>query len=104
MENNSFEPYYAVIFTSKLKEGNQESYRKMAQRMEELAEKQEGYLGIESAKEGIGITVSYWKDLTSIQQWKQNSDHIQAQELGKRSWYEAYTIRIAKVEKEYKFD
>ena len=55
-------PYYAVIFTS-LRTDNNIDYSKTAERMEELARKQEGYLGIESAKIELGITVSYWKDL-----------------------------------------
>ena len=73
----------------------------MAQRMVELAQQQPGYLGIESAREDIGITVSYWKDLASIRQWKKNAEHLQAQSLGKERWYSAYTTRIALVEKEY---
>lgn len=104
MKNDSFKSYYAVIFSSYLKENDQESYQKMAQQMEELAREQDGFLGIESAREGIGITVSYWKDLASIQQWKKHISHLEAQKLGKEKWYEKYTVRIAKVEKEYGFN
>ena len=43
---------------------------KTAIRMEELAKLQDGYLGIESTRNKIGITVSYWKDLASITKWK----------------------------------
>ena len=93
-------PYYAVIFTSQ-QTGNSEGYAQMAQRMVELAQQQPGFLGIESAKESIGITVSYWKDLESIRQWKKNAEHLQAQSLGKERWYSNYTTRIALVEKEY---
>ena len=55
-------PYYAVIFTTLFTE-NLTDYEKTAERMEKLAKLQEGYLGIESARSNIGITVSYWKDL-----------------------------------------
>ena len=58
-------PYYAVIFTTTRTEGDN-GYAAMAQHMEELAKLQPGYLGIESAREETGITVSYWKDLESI--------------------------------------
>ena len=34
--------------------------------MVELAKQQPGFLGIESVKEKLGISVSYWKDLASI--------------------------------------
>lgn len=94
-------PYYAVIFTSIKKNDN--GYQEMAVKMEELAKKQPGYLGFESAREKTGISVSYWKDLESIKLWKQNAEHQLAQELGRKEWYSAYKIRIARVERDYPF-
>lgn len=102
MKTEKFVPYYAVIFTSTL--ANSEGYATMAGQMEELAKKQVGYIGMDSAREDVGITVSYWKDLESIQLWKKNVDHINAQELGKTKWYKSYSVRIARVEREYGFD
>ena len=96
-------PYYAVIFTSVASENN-EGYSEMAEAMETLAKQQKGYLGIESARSEIGITVSYWKDLESIRNWKQNLDHLEAQRRGRASWYKSYTVRIALVEREYSFE
>ena len=95
-------PYYAVIFTSLRTEGDK-GYGKMAERMEELAGGQPGYLGIESARnaQGFGITVSYWASEEAIVRWKANLEHGKAQEAGKRSWYAGYSIRIAKVERAY---
>lgn len=95
-------PYYAVIFSSVKTEIN-EGYTEMAELMEKLAKEQEGFLGLETAREEIGITVSYWKDLDSIKSWKQNLDHIQAQLKGRSTWYKSYTTRIALVEREYSF-
>lgn len=95
-------PYYAVIFTSIRTEVDQ-GYAVMAQRMEELAKTQPGFLGVESARNDIGITVSYWKDLESIQRWKAHAEHQVAQGLGKSKWYESYRVRICRVEKEYQF-
>ena len=65
-------PYYAVIFTSLRTDTDDEGYTAAANRMEELAKEEEGFLGIESAREAVGISVSYWKDLASIQKWKNN--------------------------------
>lgn len=95
-------PYYAVIFTSTKKEET-EGYDEMAMKMVALAKQQEGFLGVESARNEIGITVSYWKDLASIKNWKQNLEHLEAQEKGIKSWYSNYTVRIALVEREYSF-
>ena len=47
--------------------------------------------------EGFGITVSYWSSEEAISRWKANLEHRSAQEAGKRTWYSAYSIRIAKV-------
>ena len=72
-------------------------------KMVALAQKQEGFLGVESARSELGITVSYWKDLEAIKNWKQNLDHLDAQEKGVKTWYNKYTVRIASVESEYSF-
>ena len=93
-------PYYAVIFTS-LRTDQDQGYGVMAERMLELAAKQPGYLGVESAREGIGMTVSYWADMQSIKGWKANLEHSEAQRLGRQQWYSAYKVRIARVEREY---
>lgn len=95
-------PYYAVIFTSTTTDNTQE-YAQMAEKMVALAATQPGFLGVESARQELGITVSYWQDIESIKNWKAEAEHIQAQKLGRDRWYSAYTTRIAKVEKEYSF-
>lgn len=94
--------YYAVIFTSKRTEGDN-GYHKMSEQMMKLAQQQEGFMGVEAAREEIGITVSYWKTITAIQNWKANTAHLFAQEKGKTDWYTSYHVRICKVEREYEF-
>ena len=76
----------------------------MALQMDDLAKQQPGYLGIESARNDIGITISYWKDLQSIQHWKQQTDHLVAQRKGIDDWYSFYKVRICLVEREYGFE
>lgn len=93
-------PYYAVIFSS-LHGRDIDAYAETAARMEELAEQQPGYLGHESAREGLGITVSYWTDLESIRRWKAHAEHREAQRAGQRKWYAEYRVRIARVERDY---
>ncbi|ATP40670.1 hypothetical protein CSE16_11770 [Solibacillus sp. R5-41] len=102
-ENTPTPPYYAVIFTSQRNMNNHDGYHTMADLMVELASKQPGFLGVESAREanGLGITVSYWDSLESIQQWKEHHSHMRAQEKGKTDWYSSYTTRICKVERDY---
>ena len=96
-------PYYAVLFTTE-RSDDQEGYTAMAEQMSRLAESQPGYLGMESAYDSIGITISYWKDLEAIAQWKNNAEHIVARELGRTKWYKSFKLRIAKVERDYGFN
>ncbi|GAB5417119.1 MAG: antibiotic biosynthesis monooxygenase [Crocinitomicaceae bacterium] len=95
-------PYYAVIFTA-IASKMQEGYPEMVQRMHELAQESPGFLGMESAGGNFEITVSYWEDEISILTWRENAAHKVAQELGQSNWYEAYHVRIAKVERAYGF-
>lgn len=95
-------PYYAVIFTSERTE-EVEGYSDTSERMINLAKQQDGFLGIESARENLGITVSYWKDLESIKKWKLNTEHLVAQKNGKTIWYKNYKTRICLVERDYEF-
>ena len=96
-------PYYAVIFSS-INTENIAGYSEMADQMVSLAEKQDGFLGIESARNELGITVSYWKDLASIKKWKENADHSVAKAKGRKDWYQSYQTRIALVERDYEFE
>lgn len=95
-------PYYAVIFTSTHTE-NTEGYSEMAIQTEALARQQEGFIDIESARDTIGITVSYWESLDAIKNWKQQADHLVAQQKGREDWYSWYKVRICKVERDYEF-
>ena len=98
-------PYYAVIFSSQRASGGErdDGYGAMADRMLELAARQEGFLGMESARgaDGFGITVSYWRDEASITRWKADAEHLRAQQLGQAVWYASYDLRVAKVERAY---
>jgi len=76
----------------------------MVEKMVTLAKQQKGFLGIESARNEIGITISYWESLEAIRSWKMQSDHLIAQKKGREEWYQWYHVRICKVESEYKFN
>lgn len=96
-------PYYAVIFSS-LQTDDVEGYGETARHMVELAATMPGFLGVESARDGLGITVSYWADLESIAAWKRHGEHILAQGRGRARWYRHYVTRIARVERDYGFE
>ena len=97
-------PYYVTIFTSLRtpgSHGHDDGYDEMAQRMSALSRQQPGFLGMESARDGVGMTLCYWKDLASIAAWREQLEHSEAQRLGREKWYSAYRVRIARVERDY---
>lgn len=96
-------PYYAVIFTSSRRVEPGDGYDETAARMLSLAARQPGFLGVDTAHGDIGITVSYWSDEGAIAAWKQDADHAFAQYEGRTRWYDAYELRIARVERAYGF-
>ncbi len=102
ISNTPKAPYYAVIFSSTLMD-EIEGYDDMAKKIDQELESQEGFLGAETARDGIGITVSYWKDVNSILKWRDNELHQLAQREGRLKWYKAFKLRIAKVERDYGF-
>ncbi|MDZ4686334.1 MAG: antibiotic biosynthesis monooxygenase [Planctomycetaceae bacterium] len=98
-------PYYAVIFTSVRRPGDDAAYAATATRMAELAMSQRGYLGIESVRDadGQGITVSYWTDLEAVEAWKRHAEHLIAQRHGREVWYSRFRLRIGRVESDRSF-
>jgi len=98
-------PYFAVIFSSLRRELPGDGYGAMADRMEELAREQPGFLGIESARspDGLGITISYWATLEDVAAWKRNTEHLVAQKLGREEWYRWFALRVARVERATEF-
>ncbi|HEY4259291.1 MAG TPA: antibiotic biosynthesis monooxygenase [Schlesneria sp.] len=98
-------PYYAVIFTSLKREVDDVDYGITAQRMVELASAQPGYLGMEHVGDSAGaaITISYWSSLEAIENWRQDGEHLQAQDDGRTKWYEHYFLRICRVERDAEF-
>ncbi len=99
-------PYYAVIFSNVRSDADPAGYEKAAERMAVLAERQSGFLGIESVRgvDGFGITVSYWKTLDDVRAWKAHAEHRAVQERGRAAWYSSFTTRVARVDRDNSFD
>ncbi len=93
-------PYTAVIFTS-LRTPGDNGYAAAATAMADLARRQPGYLGMESAREEVGLTVSYWVDDQAARAWKQVAEHLLVQRTGRERWYVDYRVRVATVTRDY---
>ena len=99
------ERYLAVIFTAQRSLSGDDIYDITADRMVALAQRQPGFLGVESVRgdDGIGITVSYWTDRQAIANWRKNTEHLAAQSLGRQEFYDWYRVRIAEIVRDYDF-
>ena len=95
-------PYYAVIFSSRRRDGDH-GYAGTAQHMDQLVARQPGFLGSESSRgaDGFGITVAYFDSEAAIAAWRDNAVHASARERGRNAWYEHFELRIARVERAY---
>lgn len=98
--------YFAVIFTAQRTLSDEDMYSLTADGMIELAQAQPGFLGVESVRgdDGIGITVSYWRDRGAIRDWRVNVEHLAAQQMGRQEFYSWYQIRVAEVVAHRSFD
>lgn len=92
---------YAVIFRAMVGVQDKE-YEAAVQRMRELAFTQYGCLEFFAVTEGKQeVAISYWNNMESIQAWKNDIDHLEAQERGKKGWYESYRVEVVEIKRQY---
>lgn len=93
----------AVIFVAERTLADDSGYAEAAGAMVELASRQPGYLGIDSARgqDGIGITVSYWADEAAAREWRDHPEHAAIRDAGRDRWYRWYDLHVAAVTRSY---
>jgi heme-degrading monooxygenase HmoA len=98
-------PYYTVVITTTL-DPLTGGYDDAAAQMGALVETYPGFLGVESARDadGFGVSVSYWRDLEGLRAWRDDVEHRTTMHAGQESWYRSYHVRVARVEREYRWD
>ena len=97
---------YVVIFRSTRKLDDGQLYSQWSEKMENLVKTIDGYehhFGFRDETTRGGVTVSYFKSLEAISQWRQLDQHKVAQQLGRDSFYEEYSIQVSEVLRDYGF-
>ncbi len=95
---------YAVIFRAEINHLDQE-YSDTAAKLRNLAVEKYGCLDFVATTEGYQeIAISYWETLEQISRWKQDEQHIKAQQLGQSKWYKAYQVQVVEVQHGYGFE
>ena len=95
----------AVIFEVNPNIEGKETYLEYAAGLRAFLEKQDGFISIERfqslSDEGKLLSLSFWRDETTIEKWRNLIEHRTAQKAGKDSLFHSYRIRVAQVVRDY---
>ncbi len=92
-----------MIFIARRTADDDSGYTAAASDMDELACRQTGYLGMDSARnvDGLGITVSYWASDADAKAWRDQPDHAAIRSAGRDRWYSDYSLHVAEIKRSY---
>jgi heme-degrading monooxygenase HmoA len=95
----------AVIFLSGRTGADEAGYGAAAQAMAEAASARDGYLGMDSVRgdDGVGITISWWRDEAAALAWRADPEHARIRDQGRAVWYDWYKVIVASVERAYEW-
>ena len=75
-----------------------EQYSHQAEDLRKMALEQYGCLEFQSVTEGDKeISLSYWPNQQTMSAWKEQADHLQAQQQGRQRWYRHYRVVVTAV-------
>jgi heme-degrading monooxygenase HmoA len=95
----------AVIFEVQPHPDKKGTYLDAAARLGPLLERVDGFISIERfeslSQPGKLLSLSYWRDEQAVATWRNLEAHRQAQELGRKSVFADYSLRVASVIRSY---
>ena len=95
----------AVIFEAIPAKGKRDDYFDIASALKHELNNIEGFISIERFQSVSNpdklLSLSFWKDEHSVQQWRNLELHRQAQVKGRNSIFEDYRLRVAVVSRDY---
>lgn len=95
----------AVIFEVIPNEGKKEEYLDIAASLRPELDNIEGFISIERfqslSDSSKVLSLSFWRDEESIQQWRNIEMHRAAQTKGRNEVFKDYHLRIASVVRDY---
>lgn len=95
----------AVIFEAWPREGQYDRYLDLAAELKPLLVELDGFISIERyqslSEPGKLLSLSFWRDESAIQQWRNLEMHRAAQRAGRQQVFENYHLRIAPVVRNY---
>ncbi|WP_298444781.1 antibiotic biosynthesis monooxygenase [uncultured Ferrimonas sp.] len=98
----------AVIFEVQVAEGKTAQHLDIANKIKPLLSEIDGFISIERfqslSNEGKMLSLSFWRDEASIQEWRSLESHRFAQSKGRGGVFENYRLRVAGVIRDYGMD
>lgn len=95
-----------VIFRSRLREGVDTEYGKLAKQMEELSSKAAGFVSSKdfSNPDGERVSVIEFDSPENLEAWYRHPEHIVVQKRGRDEFYESFQVQVCSPIRQYSFD
>ena len=86
-----------TIFRSRLQPEYREEYERWGKRVHDIAVKMPGFISIKTftAEDGERVSIVEFESEETMFAWRNQPDHKQAQELGRKLFYSDITFRFA---------
>ncbi|WP_322804659.1 antibiotic biosynthesis monooxygenase [Vibrio alfacsensis] len=98
----------AVIFEVHVAKGKTSEYLDIAGEIRPLLSEIKGFISIERfqslTNESKVLSLSFWRDEESIQEWRRLEKHRLAQSKGRSGVFDNYRLRVAGVIRDYGMD
>ncbi|MBM85712.1 MAG: antibiotic biosynthesis monooxygenase [Rhodospirillaceae bacterium] len=99
---------HVVIFEVEPNAEGREEYLEIAATLRAELETVEGFISIERFQSLVEpcklLSLSTWRDEAAIKNWRDRASHKTAQDKGRKSLFEHYRIRVARVVRDYELD
>ena len=95
----------AVIFEMHLKDEGRDPYFSVASQMRSLLGEMDGFISVERfqslSEKNKFLSLSFWRDEEAVKGWRNHIRHREAQEKGRRDFFDDYRLRVVSVLRDY---
>ncbi|UZJ64327.1 antibiotic biosynthesis monooxygenase [Sphingobacterium sp. KU25419] len=95
----------AVIFEVVPKQGKKEEYLNIAKALRPELDHISGFISIERFQSLVDpkkiLSLSYWENEESVREWRNLTNHRNAQQAGRSSVFDDYRLRVSAVIRDY---
>jgi heme-degrading monooxygenase HmoA len=101
----SSDSHVVCIFRSTRTDHSEKEYEAWSGKMDNLVVTMPGYIGHTSFRDESrrGVTISYFASMADLVSWKQVAEHLEAQALGRTSFYTEYEVEVAEIVRHYEW-